>query len=136
MDSCHKFYQVDDPRRFGRRIMPKQREVTLRWMASCCACPSEAVVELGCGMGALSDVHPSYVGLELSANALQEFSTSARRVQGDMQQLPFQAARVGFLFSWSALEHVPTPEAVLKEIERVMRPGGVALIAPAWNCRS
>jgi hypothetical protein len=32
------------------------------------------------------------------------------------------------------LEHVPNPELALKEMRRVMRPGGLIFLAPAWTC--
>ena len=39
------------------------------------------------------------------------------------------------IFSWAALEHVISPEIAFQEIDRVLKKGGHALIAPAWNCR-
>jgi SAM-dependent methyltransferase len=53
-----------------------------------------------------------------------------------MQRLPFADESVEFIFSWAAIEHVPAPELVMSEIERVLKPAGIALFAPAWNCRS
>jgi hypothetical protein len=41
---------------------------------------------------------------------------------------------------WTGLEfsfeHVPDPGRVFFEIQRVLKPGGTALIAPAWHCRA
>lgn len=33
------------------------------------------------------------------------------------------------------MEHVPHPEKALEEVMRVLKPGGVAYLAPAWHCR-
>jgi SAM-dependent methyltransferase len=50
--------------------------------------------------------------------------------------MPLGDESVDAVFSWAAIEHVPNPERVMAEIERVLVPGGVAFLAPAWNCRA
>lgn len=130
------FYQTNDPRRFGRSEMPRQRHITADWLKRTVMDGRDRVIlELGCGMGALRDVHPNYIGSDLSFVALTCFVSSARRIQGDIQQLPFKDERVDFCFSWATLEHVPRPDCVLSEITRVLKPGGVALLTPSWFCR-
>src|SRR5207244_7617030 len=42
---------------------------------------------------------------------------------------------VDFVLSVSTLEHVPHPEYALAEIHRILKPGGVVFLAPAWFCR-
>jgi SAM-dependent methyltransferase len=135
-EKYRRFYELADPQRFGRDEMPMAFEVTSQWIA---ACGDEGdlglILELGCGKGPLRSVHPGYIGLEFSKTALMGVSRGTRTVNGDMQRLPFRANSIGFIFSWAAIEHVPHPERVFEEISRVLRPGGVALLAPAWNCR-
>jgi SAM-dependent methyltransferase len=126
-----RFFDSSDPARWGRSEMPEQGEVTAEWVARVDAAgPS---LELGCGPGALAGLAPGYVGTDLAFVPL--LAMRARAVQADMEQLPFRDASIGFAFSWAALEHVPNPERVLAELERVLRPEGVALLAPAWHCR-
>jgi SAM-dependent methyltransferase len=129
------FYNENDPLRWGRSEMPAQREVTERWLRAANVPSKALVVELGCGVGALRDVHPNYIGVDFSLRALLAVPSSTPRLQGDMQRLSLRSDTVGFLFSWAALEHVPRPELALEEIARVVRPGGCALLAPAWNVR-
>jgi SAM-dependent methyltransferase len=52
-----------------------------------------------------------------------------------MQSLPFRNDSIDGFISWAALEHVPNPASVMKEVARTLKPGGVAVLAPAWNCR-
>ena len=111
--------------------MPEQERVTIEWLAR--VATDGPALELGCGRGSLARVTPRYVGLDLAFTPL--LNTRGRSVQGDMEQLPLRDASIAFVFSWAAIEHVPHPERVLAEIERVLRPGGTALLAPAWHCR-
>jgi len=102
---------------------------------------SALVLELGCGTGYLKDLHPGWIGLEFSLSALRRMFPQAatqtnRLVNADMQMLPFKSGSVDLLFSWAAIEHVPKPELVMVEVERVLKPGGIAILAPSWNCRS
>ncbi len=125
------FYDSADPARWGRDEMPEQGRVTADWLARVSA--EGPVLELGCGRGSLAGVTKRYIGLDLAFTAL--LNTRGRSIHGDMERLPVRDASIAFVFSWAAIEHVPHPEHVLAEIERVLRPGGTALLAPAWHCR-
>lgn len=130
MTSARDFYDSDDPQRWGRDEMPEQERVTLQWRAHAA---DGTALELGCGRGSLAHTLPHYAGLDLAFAPLR--ALNGRGVQGDMERLPIRDASVAFVFSWAAIEHVPHPERVFAEIERVLRRGGIALLAPAWHCR-
>ncbi|HEY0142582.1 MAG TPA: class I SAM-dependent methyltransferase [Thermoanaerobaculia bacterium] len=130
--AARRFYDTDDPVRWGRPEMPEEHAITAAWIAR--ESISGPSLELGCGMCSLSDVAPRYTGLDLAFRPLT--TCNARRICGDMEQLPIADRSAGFVFSWAALEHVPNPEKVLAEIARVLRPGGLLLLAPAWHCRT
>jgi SAM-dependent methyltransferase len=125
-----EFYNSGNPATAGREEQPEAFEMTRRWMG---VAPAGIVLELGCGHGALSLISPSYTGIDLGFVGLA--NRHFRAAGADMEQLPFGENTFAFLFSWAAIEHVPNPERVLAEIERVLEPGGVALLAPAWHCR-
>jgi SAM-dependent methyltransferase len=54
-------------------------------------------------------------------------------VLADGAQLPFPAATFDSVLCTQVLEHVPEPITVLREIARVLRPGGVALVTVPLN---
>jgi SAM-dependent methyltransferase len=126
-----RFFDSSDPARWGRAEMPEQEALTREWIAR--AAVTGPSLELGCGNGLLAGVAPGYIGIDLAFMPLAAMGQP--RAQADMEALPFRDASIGFAFSWAALEHVPHPERVLAEVERVLRRGGVALLAPAWHCR-
>ena len=90
-------------------------------------------LEIGCGRGLLQDVVEDYTGIDLSATVrsyLRKPFYSCRA-----ESLPFDDASFDALWTITVLEHVLNPEAALREIRRVLRPGGLAFLKPAWNCR-
>ena len=129
-EAARQFFDSNDPARWGRNEMPEQERVTLSWQQRTGA--TAPVLELGCGRGVLASIISGHVGLDLAYVPLRRIP---RGVNGDMEQLPVRNGAIGFVFSWAAIEHVPNPERVMAEIERILRPGGVAILAPAWHCR-
>lgn len=129
------FYGQDDDARFGRdgdSIDPSAKNWVQEFVAS--LRPEALVVEIGAGAGAFSGLHPRLASLDISWRALERFCTGPR-VQADAQSLPFAAGSVDAIFSVFAIEHIPDPERALAEIDRVLAPGGRALLYPAWLVR-
>ena len=108
--------------------------------------PGMRVLDLGCGQGrhlhALywHDIPVEAVGVDLSHEetriALDKFfelpppePASDRRAAvlaaGDAARLPFAADTFDRIICSEVLEHVPDPDAVLAEISRILKPGGV-----------
>jgi SAM-dependent methyltransferase len=103
-----------------------------RWLATIAR--DAFVLELGTGRGALQALHPGYVGADLSVASLKRW-IAAPCFAADAQALPLRPSSVDFLYTVAVLEHVPRPERALREVERVLAPGGIAYLAPAWHCR-
>lgn len=68
-----------------------------------------------------------YVALDYPATGRDLYSARPA-VFGDGASLPFGGACFDGVFCLEVLEHVPEPESVLKEIARVLKPGGRAWI--------
>lgn len=90
------------------------------------------VLEVGSGAGSLQDVVADYTGLDISATARSKYHK--RFVQADARAMPFPDGEFDGLWSVWVLEHIPNPEQALREIRRILKPGGVAFLFPAWSC--
>lgn len=96
---------------------------------------AETLMDLGCGPGWL---HPQLatrcqqlLAVDLSAGMLQQAATlqyASRYIQADAAALPLPDNCCDALFSSLMLQWCPQPAAVLQEIERVLKPGGQAVI--------
>ena len=93
------------------------------------------VLELGPGQTAEVLVHArragarSCVGLDIQdyglSDAPREPGVEVRLYDG--RRLPLSAASVDIVWSSDVLEHVRYPDAVVSEVARVLRPGGIAI---------
>ncbi len=138
-------YEADHPVNYGGSIEsfgPRGQElekILMSWMEKCQVPKDASVLEVGCGMGYLNKCHKNWRGVEYSSTAVRRakemFGQDLRIHQGDARQLPVETGSVDFLFSFATMEHIPDVEVAFEEIDRVLRPGGAALIAAAWNCR-
>jgi SAM-dependent methyltransferase len=98
------------------------------------------VLDLGCGVGRhlthLFEAGHTSVGFDLSARLLAEAKRSIELavplVRGDMRRLPFRSgafgAVVNFFTSFGYFVTAEEDRAVVDEVRRVLRPGGVFLL--------
>jgi SAM-dependent methyltransferase len=114
------------------------------------ACPGEAaadrtVVDLACGTGFVTRLLGRALGpadrliaIDLSTSALRSTgrhwsakmecraeSPQLIRIAADGQQLPLSSHSVDLFAMNAGLHHVPDPIAALREIDRVLKPGGL-----------
>ncbi len=129
------FYNAEDEQRYGRTELPEDVRALRRLLSQHGVGPDEPIVDLGCGKGPLRGLGCRYLGLDLSHYALSRFRGAHWCVQGDAQRMPLPTGRVAVLVSIATLEHLPEPDRCLDEIHRVLRPGGLVYLAPAWFCR-
>lgn len=97
------------------------------------------VVDLGCGTGfftqVLSDKFPrsQIIGLDI-ANGMLDFAQtqyhgSIQWVCADAEALPFSDNSVNLIFSSLAIQWCENLQRTLKEIKRVLQPGGIAVMS-------
>ena len=88
-------------------------------------------LEVGAGTGSLQDLVENYTGLDIASSAARYFHKPF--VQGSATDLPFKDSEFDVCWTIWTLEHVPNPEQALRELRRVVRPGGYLYLEPAWN---
>jgi SAM-dependent methyltransferase len=79
--------------------------------------------------------YQNYKGLDLSSEAVRYCTLKGLGEvrKGDVCQMPFESESFDFVLATDILEHVENDIAALKEINRVLKPGGSALITvPAF----
>lgn len=93
------------------------------------------LLEVGCGEGRgvrlLLPSVTSYTAIDKIEAAVDELKVkypSGKFVAGNLPPLPFPDSSFDTVVSFQVIEHIKDDRAFLKEIHRVLRPGGVALI--------
>lgn len=89
------------------------------------------VVDLGCGNGASAPLARTFkpdvrwVGVDITQSDHARGVVDEQVVLYDGVRLPFADDSLPLIYSNQVLEHVRHPEPLLREIRRVLRPGGV-----------
>lgn len=97
--------------------------------------PGKDVLEIGCGTGVharlLAEAGAKVTAVDLTPTAVEltrrrlELSGLAADVrEADAEHLPFPDASFDFVWSWGVIHHSESTEDVVREIARVLRPGG------------
>jgi ubiquinone/menaquinone biosynthesis C-methylase UbiE len=106
--------------------------------------PADRILDCGCGMGftlrVMNELSTcSLVGLDRNPQAMTHSrralrSTRVRLVRGDALRLPFPDHAFDRVLIMEVLEHLPDDVGALREILRVLRPGGIcAVTVPNQN---
>src|SRR5512144_464570 len=100
----------------------------------------KAVLEVGCGTGLLLHRTARFarhaIGIDLSGGMLRKAQQRGLGVaQASATDLPVATASVDVAYSFKVLAHVPDIRGALREMARVVRPGGWVL-AEFYNARS
>ena len=128
-----EFDQPNNPRyqlRGGRRVQ-KSRHQILDLLNHCAPGP---LLDVGCSVGhtlqAASGLGLSAAGVDVRRAAVDHCRALGFRAEiGTLEQLPFEPAEFQLVVLKHVLEHTPRPRAALREIRRVIRPGGGIFIA-------
>ena len=131
----------DPGNRLGRRVIRSLLQQDIN--------TSKVFVDIGGGVGDLcldaikdGSAPKSTVLLDLSERTIKMARKYAQTlgihysfVVGDAQRLPFKSATVDIACSRESLEHLPDDGVALKELERVLKPGGVAVLTVPFKER-
>jgi SAM-dependent methyltransferase len=98
------------------------------------------VLEIGVGMGAdhlqwaqagpssLTGVDLTKRALDLCGERLALHGCTSRLMRADAERLRFDDESFDIVYSWGVLHHTPDTRRAIREVHRVLRPGGVARV--------
>ena len=101
--------------------------------------PDGHVLDVGCGRGGVMELFwravALAVGLDPDPASLREQRTGMPAAAGLAEALPFADQTFDLAIAVWVLEHLPRPEAAVREVGRVLKPGGrfVFLTPNAWH---
>ena len=99
----------------------------------------ESVLEIGPGLGTdhaqfaraggkMVAIDLTSRHLELTRRRFELEKLATRPVRGDAEGLPFAAGAFDVVYSFGVLHHTPDTAGAVREIHRVLRPGGLAIV--------
>ena len=94
--------------------------------------PDDRVLEIGCSRGFLlqrvrQELAPSTVGIDLNPEAIANSVIDGSLVM-DAESLAFEDESFDKLYSFHCIEHIPDLPRAFREMDRVLKPGGRALL--------
>jgi ubiquinone/menaquinone biosynthesis C-methylase UbiE len=98
--------------------------------------PGEKVLDLGCGPGdgttRLASLGALAIGLDYSEGMIEkarkERAIAGRLTRGDAGRLPFKDGAFDKVVCTNSFHHYPDHFAALKELRRILRPGGTLVL--------
>jgi len=122
-------------RTWDERDWPKKTE-RIRSMVR----PDDAIIDVGCGTGSIlralaADGFADLHGLEISEYSIARLRREGITMwHGRLPNLPLPEARFDVVIASQVLEHIIRRMRFMREVHRVLRPGGRALIFVPDNC--
>lgn len=93
------------------------------------------VLEIGSSKGVYQNMVADYTGLDIAESLRPNYHKPFYTVRDD-GTYPLEDDTFDAAWTWAVFEHIPDIDTALRELCRVIKPGGHILFAPAWQCRS
>lgn len=90
-------------------------------------------LEIGSSGGGFQDMVEDYYGTDIAPELAKHYHKPYRvAVDG---RYPFEDGFFDAIWTHAVFEHIPDLQLALEEVVRMLKPGGVLLFFPAWQCR-
>lgn len=115
-----------DLRAFRSRLLPQRMWHRKRYhLSMSMLSKASPTLEIGCGTGRMFFAHPDHVGLDIDIRKVRFLSQfNYQAMLGDARKLPFPKNSFPQIICQEVIEHVADPKKIIKEIARVLEPGG------------
>ena len=140
--SYYDRYWTEDPARYSGERAPYAENLR-RWMAKNLSglLPGDEILEVGCGDGSftkeLSRFVPRVSAIDISPQQIELNTRKLPQVDfktHDLSQpLPFAENRFTAIWCSEVLEHLFDPAFALREMHRVLKPGGFVLVTVPYH---
>lgn len=90
-------------------------------------------LEIGSSGGFFQDVVDDYYGTDIAESLAKYYHKPYKVAEGSYY--PFEDDMFDAIWTITVYEHIPELQKALQEIKRLLKPGGVVLFVPAWQCR-
>lgn len=138
----NEVYAPTLPRKFFSFEMIKRRELVIELLSKYVAAGDQPyILECGCGpggiLGAFATHRGRLIGIDINprhlAKAKSDISQDIAWIQADVESLPFHDHAFDIVCCVGVLSYLQKDEAAVTEIARVVKPGGVVIVAlPNW----
>lgn len=112
---------------FGKKIMAAEALFIKKYLKGC-----KNILDVGCGIGIFEQLLPdlNITGLDSSKLFLTEAKKRSEKkfIAGNADDLPFKDGEFDGLFCVTTLEFIEDYKAVVREMSRVLQPGGKIVV--------
>jgi 2-polyprenyl-6-hydroxyphenyl methylase/3-demethylubiquinone-9 3-methyltransferase len=121
---------------FLQRMNPFDRQARVEWFEKALSTQQAAqstIVDVGAGLGHFSSVGERHAALVVPVDIAPRLVSRLREqfpaaMVASATDLPFLTGSVDFVVSSECIEHTPDPRRAVREMLRVLRPGGVLFL--------
>ena len=127
-----KYAMLNKPIEIDRHLERVRRYLRPQW--------DDRLLEIGCSRGFLTqrvreELSPSTTGVDLNPEAIANACVDGLSVM-DAQALAYEDESFDKIYSFHCIEHIPDLHGALREMNRVLKPGGrILLVYPAEPIR-
>ena len=140
--SCGEALYLSAPDRAGYEAEARERyrlEPEIAGFADFASASGKRVLEIGVGLGAdhqrFAESGADLCGIDLTERAVEHtarrfavYGLESQLSVGNAERLGFPSESFDLVYSWGVLHHTPDTQRAINDVQRVLRPGGVARI--------